>query len=342
MIYPRYCQWDITSKCNLGCTYCRAQITDGQGKDLSIKESLALIDALFDLGVRSFCLAGGEPFLHPQLGLILKTLRSKGATLIVILTNGTAVSPRSAELVGGLADRVQISMDGADKETMERARGSGTFEKVMRGFHLLKEAKANISLRMTCSTQTELDVIRMVELAVNIGAVEFDLRRVVPVARAVKEQVEYPSAEQYRKLCSAAWEAGKRYGIKIELGDPFPSLLIDEKVRRLAEEEPGFKDGSTLGGCSVGVDSIYIAPDGKLLLCPYLPLYCGDIKDAPLRTIWETSKALRFFRSIRYNLKGKCTNCKFLFACGGCRAVAYSITGDILAEDPGCWYQPAD
>jgi len=40
---------------------------------------------------------------------------------------------------------------------------------------------------------------------------------------------------------------------------------------------------------------------------------------------------------LRYNLKGKCAKCDYLYACGGCRAYAYAETGDILAEDSGCW-----
>ena len=37
---------------------------------------------------------------------------------------------------------------------------------------------------------------------------------------------------------------------------------------------------------------------------------------------------------------GKCGVCEFLRVCGGCRARAYSLTADYLAEEPLCSYQP--
>ena len=37
-------------------------------------------------------------------------------------------------------------------------------------------------------------------------------------------------------------------------------------------------------------------------------------------------------------LGGKCGGCAFSSTCGGCRARAYALTGDLLAEEPDCAY----
>ena len=37
---------------------------------------------------------------------------------------------------------------------------------------------------------------------------------------------------------------------------------------------------------------------------------------------------------------GKCGRCEFIKVCGGCRARAYEKTGDYLAEEPLCLYEP--
>ena len=39
-------------------------------------------------------------------------------------------------------------------------------------------------------------------------------------------------------------------------------------------------------------------------------------------------------------LEGKCGACEFVRVCGGCRARAYSLTGNYMAEEPFCVYQP--
>ena len=38
----------------------------------------------------------------------------------------------------------------------------------------------------------------------------------------------------------------------------------------------------------------------------------------------------------RVLLKGKCGECEYREACGGCRGRAYAYSGDYLAEDPVC------
>ncbi|HEY7692508.1 MAG TPA: hypothetical protein VH816_09215 [Gaiellaceae bacterium] len=49
------------------------------------------------------------------------------------------------------------------------------------------------------------------------------------------------------------------------------------------------------------------------------------------------------FRSLRDPdaLGGRCGRCDWRHRCGGSRARAYAATGDPLAEDPGCSYEPA-
>ena len=39
-------------------------------------------------------------------------------------------------------------------------------------------------------------------------------------------------------------------------------------------------------------------------------------------------------------LEGKCGACEYKEICGGSRARAYAITGDPLAQEPCCIYQP--
>ena len=38
--------------------------------------------------------------------------------------------------------------------------------------------------------------------------------------------------------------------------------------------------------------------------------------------------------------EGKCGRCEYVNICGGSRSRAYALTGDYLAEDPRCTYQP--
>ena len=44
----------------------------------------------------------------------------------------------------------------------------------------------------------------------------------------------------------------------------------------------------------------------------------------------------------RKALEGRCGSCEFNATCGGCRARAYGHTGQLMAEDPWCVYEPGE
>jgi MoaA/NifB/PqqE/SkfB family radical SAM enzyme len=57
----------------------------------------------------------------------------------------------------------------------------------------------------------------------------------------------------------------------------------------------------------------------------------------PLANIYQGSPLFRALRDSS-QLKGKRSACDFKDPCGGCRARAYALTGDPLAEEPYCGY----
>ncbi|MHC4520859.1 MAG: SPASM domain-containing protein, partial [Planctomycetota bacterium] len=54
--------------------------------------------------------------------------------------------------------------------------------------------------------------------------------------------------------------------------------------------------------------------------------------------IWDQSKFLHEIRDVSA-YEGKCGDCAYRKVCGGCRARAFTMTGNYLAEDPVCWYE---
>jgi len=92
-------------------------------------------------------------------------------------------------------------------------------------------------------------------------------------------------------------------------------------------------------GCLGGVSFCFISHRGQIQPCGYLELDCGRIGNQDFREIWEGSPIFRDLRDLnRY--QGKCGRCEFIRVCGGCRARAYERTGDYLAEEPYCLYEP--
>ena len=90
--------------------------------------------------------------------------------------------------------------------------------------------------------------------------------------------------------------------------------------------------------CPCGVQYCRVTPDGKLTACPYLPKAAGDLRESSFADVWNGSELFHDLRSHR--LEGDCGACEYRDVCGGCRARAYAETGNHLASDPGCVYEP--
>jgi len=95
-------------------------------------------------------------------------------------------------------------------------------------------------------------------------------------------------------------------------------------------------------GCWVGT-WLAVNAEGDVSVCPVLldVLSAGNVRDKPLDRLVRESKLFADLLD-RGNLKGKCANCRYQYTCGGCRAMAYFHTGDYLAEDPTCFFEPVD
>ena len=93
------------------------------------------------------------------------------------------------------------------------------------------------------------------------------------------------------------------------------------------------------GGCPAGTHYMGIRPNGDVTPCPYLPVFAGSLRSASLTDLWTSSELFTGIRR-RSSLGGRCGACEMNAHCGGCRARAYGMTGDLMAEDPLCTHTP--
>src|SRR5206468_11688454 len=93
------------------------------------------------------------------------------------------------------------------------------------------------------------------------------------------------------------------------------------------------------GGCPAGTHYLGIRPNGDVTPCPYLPLFAGTLRSSSLADLWTSSELFAGIRR-RTSLGGRCGECEMNGHCGGCRARAYGMTGDLMAEDPLCTHTP--
>ncbi|MCF7795060.1 radical SAM protein [Patescibacteria group bacterium] len=330
-----YVQWDITSRCNLNCLHCREKIVEEVKDDLDFDECKMLIDQISAFNTHTLSIAGGEPLLSPNIEKVLYYAKGKFKRL-VISSNGTIMNDRILKMLKDCVTNVQISLDGSNAEIHDKIRGRGVFNKAISVIRLLQKNDINVGVRLTLCDYNKDYVREYIDLASNLKLKDAYLRRIIPSGNAKKYGLLPLSAKELKAVLGDAISYGKSKGIHVASADYFCQIEFNNEARRKAEKISSMK-GEVIGGCAVGINSFYVMQNGLIVYCPYLPVFCGDLRKESLESIWKNSEMFKIARSIRHNLKGKCSVCTYKFSCGGCRAYAYATTGDILASDNGCW-----
>jgi radical SAM protein with 4Fe4S-binding SPASM domain len=88
-----------------------------------------------------------------------------------------------------------------------------------------------------------------------------------------------------------------------------------------------------------GKGFMFISHVGNVYPSGFLPIHAGNIRETPLAEIYRNSSIFKALRNTS-RLEGKCGACEYKEICGGSRARAYALTGDPLAQEPCCIYQP--
>ena len=128
------------------------------------------------------------------------------------------------------------------------------------------------------------------------------------------------------------------FGVFYSIGVNF-SEMVQTAEEGVAVTPETFGMDAMTRGCLGGTGFCFISHTGQVQPCGYLELNCGNVRETPFPEIWRTSKYFRQFRDQKC-YEGKCGVCEFHKVCGGCRARAWSMNGNHMAEEPLCTYQP--
>jgi radical SAM protein with 4Fe4S-binding SPASM domain len=338
--------WETTARCNLRCVHCRRLDTPTRPDqtDLGTVEAMELINDLaahHDGAILVF--SGGEPLLrHDTLELASHAARHGLATALA--TNGTLVTPQAAgEIRAAGFSVVSVSLDGARAETHDAIRGlPGSFDKALAGLRHLRDAGQRVQINMSITRSSAVELEAMFALAEAEGVAALHVFIVVPVGCGRElDEADRLSPEEYERFLRRFLElsAGAKFGTKATCAPQYARI-----TDQLQSESPGPGAGCPTveagrRGCLAGSGVCFVSHAGLVYPCGYLPVECGSVRYAPLSQIWRDSPVFARLRQVEL-LAGKCGECDWRVACGGCRARAFAATGDYLAEEPDCIYKP--
>ncbi|MBI2835947.1 MAG: radical SAM protein, partial [Acidobacteria bacterium] len=311
-------------------------------------EAYRLVDQIcsFERPFPLFVLTGGDPMWRKDLADIVRY--ASGAGLTVALTpSGTAAATRArlTELKDAGLTRVAVSLDGPDPEmhdSFRRVRGSYMY--TMKIIDAVIELGLPLQINTTVSRLTlptlKAMARRVAEFPMTLWAVFFLIQTgrgasldqitaaecedvldfLYDLSRTALFGIKTTEAPHYRRVI---WQRGQAEAGAGLAGNPL-------EQRRQLRAPRGVNDGNGF----VFVDHI-----GDIYPSGFLPEIRGNVRSGDLARTYRDDGVFKLLRDPDA-LHGRCGLCRFRAICGGSRARAYATSGDELASDPLCVYQP--
>lgn len=353
--------WETTQACDLACVHCRASAQPNPlPGELTHAEGCALMDEVAAMGTQVCVLSGGDPLKRADLCDLIRHGKWSGLRMGTI----PAATPRlTQDVVASLTeaglDQMALSLDASTAEAHDRFRGvPGAFEKTMEAAQWAHTAGLPLQINTVMSAHNVEDVDQLIALVRSLGIVFWEVFFLVPTGRGAL--IPGLTAEQYETVFATLYRVAKYapFIVKVTEAPHFRRYCIQQQMREAGLDPRRLRwDGGTLPpelrqlagprgsigmapGVNAGKGFVFISSTGEVYPSGFLPVSVGNVRTASLTRLYQDAMVFRALRDPEM-LDGRCGRCEFRALCGGSRSRAYAATGDYLAEEPCCVYEPA-
>jgi len=264
--------------------------------------------------------------------------------------------------------RLGISLDGSTPEIHDTFRGlPGAWARTIQAIEWANEAGIPIQVHTTISRHNAKDLDNLCALFEKLAIVMWNVFFLVPVGRGQLDDLL--SGEEFEDVFGKIYELSHRVSFQIKTTEAmhYRRYLLQHNLeeRRIGH---GHGQGQGLGHPGSGAAAAYepgaptadaktrtaswatrrvndgkgfmfISHVGNVYPSGFLPIHAGNVRETPLAEIYREAPIFKSLRDTS-KLEGKCGACEYKEICGGSRARAYALTGDPLAQEPCCIYQP--
>jgi AdoMet-dependent heme synthase len=345
--------WETTQACDLACVHCRACAQPLRSAlELSTGEAKRLIDEVAALQAPVFVLTGGDPLKRPDIFDLVSYASSHGVRISLtpsatpLLTQDAITRLKQC----GLA-RLAISLDGPTAEIHDAFRRvPGSFAWTLQAIRWAGEIGLPVQINTTITRHNLQHVASIIALLEQLDIVLWSVFFLVPTGRG--SAIDLISAEEFEQVFEKLYQTSQRvkFDIKSTEAQHYRRFLVqrrtEEKRKGNGAQVPravGMSTPDGIGRAPRGINDgkgfVFISHLGEVFPSGFLPISAGNVRTQSLADLYRNSPLLVSLRDTR-NLKGKCGVCEFREICGGSRARAHALTGDLFAEEPCCVWQP--
>jgi radical SAM protein with 4Fe4S-binding SPASM domain len=318
------------------CVHCYPDASiDSPEPELTENQQIAAIKTLANAGVKCVILSGGEVLIIKHILKLITTIVSYGMKAW-ICTNGVLVTPMfAAKLKDSGISMVSVSIDGIDASTHDVLREcKGAFENAINAIGILSSKDIPVMVDYTATKINVTNLKNLRTMVQNTGAKKLNIKRFRPLGRGRKniESLQL-SLGEYGSLMEDYFYNVSDSQLAYTCTDDPAIYAYLRTVKRLNIENSNNLKSRI--GCMAGLGWFGILSNGDITPCPLLKIPIGNIIYDDLKSIFSTTQIISSILD-RTNRKGACGSCPENNNCGGCRAHAFAVSGDLLGEDPFC------
>jgi radical SAM protein with 4Fe4S-binding SPASM domain len=333
--------WETTQACDLACVHCRASaVSSRHSSELSTEEAYRLLDTVREFGNPLMVFTGGDPLKRPDIFALLRRSVELGLR--------TNISPSATPLLTkekirefrecGVT-RMAISVDGPDAETHDGFRGvPGTFRRAVEALEEAQRIGLDTQFQTTVTRRNIHRLDEIAALAEKVGARTWSVFFLVVTGRALAG--DDLTAEEYEQVFEKLYNISRLapFEVKTTEGMHYRRYLA-RRLRKRPEPADSNRTVWRTAGVSDGRGFVFVSHTGEIYPSGFLPISAGNVRFDSLVAVYRSSPLFLELRDADAR-HGKCGFCEYRRLCGGSRARAYALTGDHLAADPRCTYQP--
>ena len=341
---------NITERCNFNCLHCYEAVDNQISRsEMSLSDCRKLLREARDCGIQNIKITGGEPLIHPDFLTILKSVYEYEMTVGRINSNVHFLTEQLADEIRSIDGKIlfNVSYDGAGYHDWMRNR-KGAEKDLLSKIKILVDKGFHVCAAMTLN-RVNLDAAEdSLKKLEELGVQEFRIIRTSETPRWLLNAKD--ACLTFEEYYDAMTDLCRKYASEEHTIDLniFHFVIIRHRYRcyylaPVTCSPERYDPGLPL--CSDARDNITVTPSGDVYPCTPSPgvykaggVCFGNVFDNGLKPLLQDGPFLAFVRKGVHAVKEhdpKCASCRFFPQCtGGCRLIAYGLSGDLLSHDP--------
>lgn len=336
--------WETTQSCDLACRHCRASaIPQRHPLELDTAEARALLDGIkADFGDPLMVFTGGDPMKRPDIFELLGHSVATGLRTTITPSATPLLDEAAVERIHACGvSRMAVSMDGPDEASHDDFRQvAGSFARTLGA--LRHAARIGLETQIN-TTVTRHNRHRLSEIAALVEREKARLWSVFFLIVTGRAQAQYDlTAEEYEEVFDFLYRTSldAPFDIKTTEAQHYRRYVAQRRKAHPAERAAAPSNLiARQAGINDGKGFLFVSHTGEIFPSGFLEISAGNVRRTSLAEAYRHSGLFLTLRNSD-ELEGKCGACEYRNLCGGSRSRAYALTGNLLASDPRCVYQP--